>query len=145
MGKNLEIRVEQSRSQEAAELAKTAGKAAAATVIATSLVGALSEPPNADLISLPEPTPIVQQYVVEEDVVPEEDRQDDERTTRWQRLLKLLKYLLVALALVASVAFGVVKGCVGAVGSALFPSADEQQEQQGHRPATTEDERGVAY
>ena len=34
-------------------------KVAASTVLATTLVGALSEPPNTDLMSLPEPTPIV--------------------------------------------------------------------------------------
>ena len=145
MTEDLDRCEERSDSSDAVELAKTAGKAAAAAVIATSLVGALSEPPRADLMSLPDPTPIVQQYVVEEDVIPDEDHEDDTRETFLQRLLRLLKYLLVALALLATIALGVLKGCAGVAGSALLPPADEEQEQQDQRPATAEDERGVAW
>ncbi len=123
---------------------RTTVKVAASTVLATTLVGALSEPPNTELMTLPEPTPIVQMYqAVDDDPIPDEDDEDDESTKRWQRVLKILKMLFVALALAGTIAFGALKGCAGIVGTLALPGDDEQQEQSA-TPSQTEDERGVA-
>ncbi len=123
---------------------KTVVKVAASTVVATTLASTLAQPPRAELITLPEPTPIVQMYqAFDEDPDQDEDDEQDESVSRWRRLLRALKYLLVALALVASVLFGVLKGCAGIAGGLLLPHDDEQQEQTAHQ-TQTEDERGVA-
>lgn len=131
-------------------MGRTAIKLAAAAVVATSLASALAEPPHTELMSLPTPTPIVRIYQpFDEDIVPDEDEQEDESSSRWRRLLKALKYLLVALALVASLALGLLKGCAGIAGGLLLPPAEDeqQQEEQAHASQTSdaEDERGVAY
>ena len=126
------------------EIGKTTVKVAASTVVATTLVGALAEPPNTDLIMLPEPTPIVQMYeAVDDDPLPDEDDEQDESQSRWRRILKALKYLMVALALVAGIVFGALKGCAGLLTAPLVPHEDEKQEQTTHQ-TQTEDERGVA-
>ena len=122
-------------------------KVAASTVLATTLVGALSEPPNTDLMSLPEPTPIVQMYqAVDDDPITDEDDEDDESSKRWARVLKILKMLFVVLALAGTIAFGALKGCAGIVGTLALPDGDDRQEQQEQSATTseTEDERGVA-
>ncbi len=122
-------------------------KVAASAVLATTLVGALSEPPNTDLMSLPEPTPIVQMYqAIDDDPIPDEDDDEDESAKRWARVLKILKMLFVVLALAGTIAFGALKGCAGIVGMLALPDGDERQEQQeqGTRTSETEDERGVA-
>ncbi len=146
--------VEDEREQKAEEtldrlddIGRKTVKVAASAVLATTLVGALSEPPNTDLMSLPEPTPIVQMYqAVDDDPIPDEDDEDDESTKRWQRVLKILKMLFVALALAGTIAFGALKGCAGIVGMLALPDSDERQEQQEQNATTseTEDERGVA-
>ena len=119
-------------------------KVAASAVVATTLVGALAEPPNTDLMSLPEPTPIVQMYqAIDDDPLPDEDDERDESQSRWKRILKALRYLLVALALVAGILFGALKGCAGLLAAPLLPHDEEQQEQTTHQ-TQTEDERGVA-
>lgn len=126
------------------EIGKTTVKVAASTVVATTLVGALAEPPNTDLMTLPEPTPIVQMYqAIDDDPLPDEDDEVDESKSRWRRVLKALKYLLVALALVAGILFGVLKGCAGLLAAPLVPHDEERQEQTTHQ-TQTEDERGVA-
>ena len=117
--------------------------AAVSAVLATSLVGALNEPPNTDLITLPEPVPIVRQYQAIDDDADDEDRRTEEQPSRWRRILKMLKYLIVALALLAALVFGVLKGCAGTAGL-LLPGEDEQQEQTSSHRTSTEDERGVA-
>lgn len=119
-------------------------KVAASAVVATTLVGALAEPPNTDLMSLPEPTPIVQMYqAIDDDPLPDEDDEQDESQSRWKRILKALRYLLVALALVAGILFGALKGCAGLLAAPLLLHDEEQQEQTTHQ-TQTEDERGVA-
>lgn len=125
-------------------LGAAVGKATVSAVLATSLAGALSAPPRADLITLPEPTPIVQEYRVEEELPPHEEQQDDARTIRWRRMLQILKRLLVVLMLVATLLFGVLKGCAGLAMAPLLPQED-QQEQHSAQSAPAEDERGVAY
>lgn len=123
---------------------RTVVKVAASTVVATTLASTLAQPPRAELITLPEPTPIVQLYeAFDEDADPDEDEEQDESTSRWRLLLRVIKYLLVALALVASLLFGVLKGCAGITGGLLIPHDDERQEQPVHH-GQTEDERGVA-
>ena len=128
------------------QFGKAAVKVAASTVLATTLVSALNEPPRTDLMTLPDPVPIV--YVLddlEDDGIADEDEQDDEKQSRWIRLLKILKYLLVVLALAATLALAVLKGCVGLATVPLMPHEDEQQEQVTHQTQSqTEDERGVA-
>ena len=126
------------------EIGKKTVKVAASAVVATTLVGALAEPPNTDLMSLPEPTPIVQMYqAIDDDPLPDEDDEQDESQSRWKRILKALRYLLVALALVAGILFGALKGCAGLLAAPLLPHDEEQQEQTTHQ-TQTEDERGVA-
>lgn len=138
------------KAEETVELLDDIGrktvKVAASAVLATTLVGALSEPPNTDLMSLPEPTPIVQMYqAADDDPIPDEDDDEDEKAKRWARILKILKMLFVALALAGTIAFGALKGCAGIVGTLALPGDDEQQEQeQGTTTSETEDERGVA-
>ena len=106
-------------------------KVAASAVLATSLVGALSEPPDVDLIKLPEPVPIVQQYnAVDDDDDVDDDKKKDTHTSRWRRLLQLLKYLIIALIFVGTLLLGVLKGCAAVLSAPLLPGEDEQQEQQ---------------
>ena len=120
-------------------------KVAASAVLATTLVGALSEPPHAEMMSLPEPTPIVQVYqAVDDDPLDDEEDGQDETQRRWRRLLKMLKYLLAVLALAGTIALGALKGCAGIAGSLVFPKDDEQQEQSSGHQVQEEDERGVA-
>ena len=117
------------------QFGKAAVKVAASTVLATTLVSALNEPPRTDLMTLPDPVPIV--YVLdnlEDDGIADEDEPDDEKQSRWMKLLKVLRYLLAVL-----------KGCVGLATVPLMPHEDEQQEQVTHQTQSqTEDERGVA-
>lgn len=111
------------------QAAETAGRVAASAVLATSLVAALSEPPKAELISLPEPTPIVQVYSpYVDDIEPAEDDEEDE-TSRWKIILKILRYLAVALLVTAAVVFGALKGCAGCSAGLLLPDDPPQQEQ----------------
>ena len=127
------------------DVGKAAVKVAASAVLATTLVGALNEPPRTDLMSLPEPVPIIQMYeVVEDDGIADEDDQEDVSKEKWRKILRMLRYLLLALALVAAIAFGALKGCAGVVAGTL-PPANEEQEQQSNYSQQTEDERGVAY
>lgn len=126
------------------DFGEKAVKVAASAVLATTLVGALSEPPRAELITLPEPVPIVQVINdVEDDGIADEDEEDDEKQSRWMKLLKVLRYLIIALMLAATLAFGLLKGCAGIGVGLLPPAQEEQQEQQAHT-TSTEDERGVA-
>ena len=112
-------------------IAKVAGRVAASALLATSLTAALTEPPRADLITLPEPTPIVQVYnPYVDDVEPAEDDEDDTESNRWRRILRILKYLAVALLLAGSIAFGLLKGCVGCSAGLLMPPDDPPQEEQ---------------
>ena len=99
-------------SEEAKELGKTTGKVALSAALATSLAAALQEPPNTDLMSLPEATPIVRVLEDEKPEVapPEEDIEVDEAKERRQRLLKMLKYLLIALFLLGALLFGAMQG-----------------------------------
>lgn len=106
-------------------------KVAASAVLATTLVGALSEPPDTNLIKLPEPVPIVQQYqAIEEDDDVDDEQKKDTRADRLHRLLRLLKYLIIALLFVGILLFGVLKGCAGVIGLTLLPGEDERQEQE---------------
>lgn len=111
--------------------AKVAGQVAAATVLATSLTAVLSEPPRADLITLPEPTPIVQIYnPYPDEVEPAETEEDDTESNRWKRLLKILRMLAVALLIAASIAFGLLKGCASCSAGFLLPPDEPPQEEQ---------------
>ena len=124
-------------------IGRTAVKVAASTVLASSLVSALGEPPHVEQMTLPEPVPIVRQYqVIDEDVVADQDEDADATESRWRRLLRLLKYLLVALLLAGTVLLGALKVCAGIVGATLAPD-DECQEESARQPQA-EDERGVA-
>lgn len=125
------------------EVGRTTVKIAASAVLATTLASALAEPPRADLMSLPEPTPIVQMYqAVDDDPIDDED-ETDESQNKWRRLLRILKYLMVVLALTGAVLLGVLKGCAGLVAVPLLPGDDDRQEQTTQQ-VQTEDERGVA-
>lgn len=130
-------------SERLEEIGRTTVKVAASTVVATTLVGALSEPPHADMITLPEPVPIIQLYQIEDDVVPDEDEETTDQESRLKRLLRMLRYLAISLALAAAIIFGALKGCAGIAGGLLLPPNDEQQEQSAST-TQTEDERGVA-
>lgn len=115
----------------AERVAKTAGKVALSAMVATSLVNALSEPPRTDLITLPEPTPIVQVYSpYVDDIEPAEDEDDDEND-HWRKILKILKYLAVALLLAGAVTLGALKGCAGCSAALLLPNGEQEQPQQG--------------
>lgn len=115
----------------AKDVAKTAAKVAASAALATSLVGALSEPPDTNLIKLPEPVPIVQQYyTVDDDDDVDDERKKDTKTDRWRRILQLIRYLLIALLFVGTLLFGVLKGCAGIVAAPLLAQDDQQEQQQ---------------
>ena len=111
---------------------KAAATAAMSTLLAASLVGALSEPPNTDQMTLPEPTPIVLVLQDEEpeEPVPEPDTDADEQNARWKRLLKLLRWLLIAALLVAMLVFGALKGCASCSAGLLLPEGEDQQQEQ---------------
>lgn len=127
------------------DMGRVAVKVAASTVVATSLASALAEPPHAEAMTLPEPVPIVRQYqAFDDDLIPDEEDEQDEGTSRWRRALKMLKYLLVALATAAAVVFGALKGCAGIAGGVLAPPSDDDQQEQRASVGATEDERGVA-
>ena len=113
------------------DIGRKTAKVAASAVLATTLVGALSEPPDTNLIKLPEPVPIVQQYnVVDDDDDVDDDKKKDTHTSRWRRLLQLLKYLIIALIFVGTLLLGVLKGCAAVLSAPLLPGEDERQEQQ---------------
>ena len=117
-------------SEEAKELGKTAGKVALSAALATTLSAALAEPPNTDLMSLPEATPIV--LVLEEEAEPEpphEEAEVDEDDLRRQRFRKMLKYLIIGLFLLAALLFGALKGCSACTATALLPHDDPAQGQ----------------
>lgn len=127
------------------EMGRSVVKVAASAVVATSLVSALQEPPRPELMSLPEPTPIVQMYeAFDEDPVPDEDDEQDETVSRWRRLLKVLKLLMIVLALAGSIALAVLKGCTGILAAPSVPD-NEQEEQSSDVQQPAEDERGVAF
>ncbi len=130
----------------AKHFAKTAGQVAASAVLATSLVSVLSEPPRTELINLPEPIPIVQVYnPYVDEIEPSESEEDDTESNRWRKLLKILKYLAVALLLAASIAFGLLKGCVGCSAGLLFPPDDPPKEEQAEQgDASTETDETAA-
>ena len=115
------------------DAARKAGHAAMSVVLATSLASALSTPPNTDLVTLPEPTPIVQQYEppVEEEVLPEEDEEAPSKEPFWKKLLRVLKYLLIAVLIVGTIVLGAVKGCTSCTGSLVAPTEESQQDDQG--------------
>lgn len=115
----------------AGHAAKVVGQVAAATVLATSLAAVLSEPPRADLVTLPEPTPIVQVYnPYVDDIEPSESEEDDTESNRWRRLLRILRMLAVALLIAGSIAFGLLKGCASCSAGFLLPPDDPPQEEQ---------------
>ncbi len=115
------------------DTARKLGHAALSVMLATSLVSALSVPPNTDLVTLPQPTPIVQQYdpPVEEEALPADDEEAPSEESLWRKLLRVLKYLLIALLVVGVIAFGALKGCASCTGPLAAPVQDEQQEDQG--------------
>ena len=129
-------------SEEAKELGKTAGKVALSAALATTLSAALAEPPNTDLMSLPEATPIV--LVLEEEAEPEpphEEAEADEDDLRRQRFRKMLKYLIIGLFLLTALLFGALKGCSACTATALLPHDDPEQEQQAEEQ---QDDAGTA-
>ena len=129
-------------SEEAKELGKTAGKVALSAALATTLSAALAEPPNTDLMALPEATPIV--LVLEEEAEPEpphEEAEVDEDDLRRQRFRKMLKYLIIGLFLLAALLFGALKGCSACTATALLPHDDPEQEQQAEEQ---QDDAGTA-
>ena len=129
-------------SEEAKELGKTAGKVALSAALATTLSAALAEPPNTDLMSLPEATPIV--LVLEEEAEPEpphEEAEADEDDLRRQRFRKMLKYLIIGLFLLAALLFGALKGCSACTATALLPHDNPEQEQQAEEQ---QDDAGTA-
>ena len=96
----------------------------------------LAERPGIELITLPEPTPIVQIYnPYVDDVEPEETEEDDAESNRWRRILKLLRMLAVALLIAASLAFGLLKGCASCSAGFLLPPDDSPQEEQADEQA----------
>ena len=128
-------------SEQAKELGNATGKVALSAVLATSLSAALQQPPNTDLMELPEATPIVRVLEEEKEAVPPvEDVVDDDLDARRQRFRKLLKYLIVALFLLAALLLGALKGCTACTATALLPHGDEPAGQQ----ESEEDERDGA-
>lgn len=125
--------------------AKTAGQVAAAAVLATSLTAVLSEPPRADLVTLPEPVPIVQTYnPYLDDVEPDESEEDDEESSRWKRVLKLLRMLAVALLVTAGLFLGALKGCASCSAGLLLPPDEPPQEQSAEEQGDEADKPAEA-
>lgn len=89
-----------------------AGKVALSAMLATSLAGVLNQPPRKDLMTLPDPVPIVR-VLEQPQVAPavDVDEDEDKARERLKRILKILKFLLAALALCAAVTFALLKGC----------------------------------
>ncbi len=128
------------------EVGRTVVKVAASTVVASSLAGALAEPPHVEMMKLPEPVPIVQMYqAYDDEALADEDDETDESESRLKRIMRMLRYLLVALALVGAILFGLLKGCAGIAAIPLVPAGEEREEQaEPGGQSQAEDERGVA-
>ena len=112
-----------------AKVGKVAEGVVVSAVLATSLASALSEPPRSDLMSLPDPTPIVrtlESFEDEEPPVPDDD-DDDEASRRRERLLRLLRLLALAIFLALSLAFGALKGCASCAATFVAPVPEEQE------------------
>lgn len=130
MAQDADTTAQEERLDKLDQIGRATVKVATSAVLATTLASALAEPPHAEMITLPEPVPIVQMYQdPEEDPLVDEDDEQNKRVSRWRRLLKVLKYLLVALMFVGTLALGILKGCAGVVGTLLLPDDDKQQEQ----------------
>lgn len=130
MAQDADTTAQEERLDKLDQIGRATVKVATSAVLATTLASALAEPPHAEMITLPEPVPIVQMYQApDEDPLVDEDDEQDKRVSRWRRLLKVLKYLLVALMFVGTLALGILKGCAGVVGTLLLPDDDKQQEQ----------------
>lgn len=130
MAQDADTTAQEERLDKLDQIGRATVKVATSAVLATTLASALAEPPHAEMITLPEPVPIVQMYQApDEDPLVDEDDEQDKRVSRWRRLLKVLKYLLVALMFVGTLALGILKGCAGVVGTLLLPDDDKKQEQ----------------
>ena len=111
------------------DAARKIGHATLSLMLATSLASALSVPPRTDLMTLPQPTPIVQQYEPPvEEALPVDDEEAPEKESIWRKVLRILKYLLIALLVVGAIMLGALKGCVSCAGPLAAPVQDEQQE-----------------
>lgn len=120
---------------EATDIGKVAAHAALSTAMAASMSAALSEPPDASVMDLPEPVPIVR-TLEEMDPEPEvqaplvED-QEEIAARRREQLLKFLRYALIVVALLATVVFGAMKGCASCTAKTLMaPPPDQGSAQQ---------------
>ena len=127
---------EDALDQEGHPLAEKAGKVALSVLAATSLTAALAEPPRTDLMTVPEPTPIVMVLDEAEDEVPEDqtEEQDEDENQRLRRILRLLRMLLIALLITAAIVFGALKGCASCTATVLTPDEQEQPEQAEEEP-----------
>ena len=144
MAEGPDIRVEPSAPERLGELGKTAGKVAASAVLATSLVNVLSEPPRAELITLPEPIPLVQQFEpATEEAIPAEEEADEQQESLWRRIWRVLKWLALAVLLAGTLLFGALKGCATTLGLPAPATEEQEQQQSGAHRTSTEDERGV--
>lgn len=128
-------------------LAEKAGKVALSMLAATSLTAALAEPPRTDLMTVPEPTPIVMVLDETEDEAPKDlvEEQGEDEKQRLRRILRLLRLLIVALLLTAAIVFGVLKGCASCTATVLAPDEQEQQEQgEGQEQAQDQEQDKAA-
>ena len=114
------------------ESARKIGHTALSIMLATSLASALSVPPNTDLVTLPDPTPIIQVYEppVEEEVLPEDDEESPSEESLLRKLLRILKYLLIALLVTGAIVFGALKGCASCAGPVVAPTDEPEQQEQ---------------
>ncbi len=115
-------------SDSEASFGEKAGRVAMSTMLAASLSAVLAEPPRTDMMTLPDPTPIVQ--VVEEEEEEEsveEDAEEQERESRLERILRILRFLAIALAIVLAIVLAVTRGCASCAAPLL--TQNEQQEQ----------------
>ena len=108
---------------------RVAGHAALSAAMAVSVSAALHEPPRTDLIKLNEPVPIVRVYEEpkkQEKPAEAPKEEIDENRERIRRLLRMLRFLIVALFLIASLLFGLLRGCVSCTAGVLAPTAEEE-------------------
>lgn len=125
------------------KLEGVAKKAAVSAVLATSLSSVLSEPPRTDLVTLPQPTPIVRMLDdFDEDDTPE-DKQDEEDgpTSTWRdALLRILRMLALAILVALILGFAALKGCASCAARTALPPAQEQEDEAQDEAADDEED-----
>ena len=133
------------KSSSAASAAEIAGNAALSAVLATSLSAALVGPPDTKLMTLPEPTPIVQVYREKDEDPPEPPAEPvvDEKQLRRERWRKILRALFLALLLAGILIAALGRGCTAC--TALIPPQREAEQETQEEENSSDETQPACY